>query len=118
MHDGRTYRRRKARCDHPPPPRRWLQRAQALHDELSTLCNDLTHLPIEERLTALVHLDHTTNAFLNQTVRQAATDARKHQWSLRRIGTHLGRSHEQIRLLTTPEPLTGTETPHSEPSPL
>ncbi|MFD3880660.1 hypothetical protein [Streptomyces microflavus] len=101
-----------------PATPQWLQRAQALHDVLSTLSTDLTDLPIEERLTALAHLDHTINAFLNQAIRQAATDARTHQWSLRRIGTHLGRSHEQIRLLTTPEPLTGTETPPSEPSPL
>ncbi|WP_406251744.1 hypothetical protein [Streptomyces cyaneofuscatus] len=101
-----------------PAAPQWLQRAQALHDELSALCIDLTDLPIEERLTALAHLDHTINAFLNQAIRQAATDARSRRWSLRRIGTHLGRSHEQIRLLTTPEPLTDTETSPSDPSSL
>ncbi|MFJ5890281.1 hypothetical protein [Streptomyces californicus] len=105
-----------------PATPQWLQRAQALHDELSTLCADLTDLTVEERLTALAHLDHTLNALLGQTIREAAVDARTHHWSLRRIGTHLGRSHEQIRLLTTPEPhpreqLTGTDTPPAEPSP-
>ncbi|MFI5721483.1 hypothetical protein [Streptomyces cyaneofuscatus] len=101
-----------------PAAPQWLQRAQALHDELTALCTDLADLTIEEQLTALAHLDHTLNALIGHTVRQAATGARTHGWSLRRIGTHLGRSHEQIRLLTTPQPLTDTETSPSDPSPL
>ncbi|MFJ7527935.1 hypothetical protein ACIQ1S_23775 [Streptomyces griseus] len=86
-----------------PATSEWLQRAHVLNDQLNTLCTDLAALPIEERLAALAHLDHALTTLTHQAVREGAIAARTLGWSLRRIGTHLHRSHEQIRILTTPD---------------
>ncbi|MFJ8251272.1 hypothetical protein [Streptomyces sp. NPDC094466] len=86
-----------------PATPQWHPRTHAVHHQIQALCAELATLPTEERLTALAHLEHAVQTVVIEAVREAAVDARTEGWPLRRIGLHLNRSHEQIRLLTLPE---------------
>ncbi|GGX89735.1 hypothetical protein [Streptomyces minutiscleroticus] len=80
----------------------WQTEVEVLCADLEALCEDLADAPLEERLRALELLHRSFKEMHDRALRGAARDARAAGWGLRRIAAAVGRSHEQVRILTTP----------------
>ncbi|MEU5370559.1 hypothetical protein ABZ362_16520 [Streptomyces sp. NPDC005951] len=85
-----------------PTTASWHQQIDALRIQMENLCTDLTGAPITERLDALHLLQTTFSCIHDDALITTVTAARDAGWGLRRIGTAIGLSHEQVRKMTLP----------------
>ncbi|MFJ9924240.1 hypothetical protein ACIRSF_33685 [Streptomyces rubiginosohelvolus] len=94
-----------------PATSSWHHQIDALRNQMEDLCTGLTDAPVTERLHALHLLRTTFFAIHDDALTEAVTAARDAGWGLRRIGTAIGLSHEQVRKMTLPRSADSPKTP-------